>query len=473
MRVSLFLILLPYLSLCLGNLQADVTIAPLFTDHAVLQRDKPVPIWGRADVGEKVTVTFLNQEIATFAGFDSRWAVTLAPIGTQTTGGELKVTGKNTLVLQDVVVGEVWICGGGSNMHLPLVSESGAGDLIVRAQFPLIRQIKVEEMGTASSASAGAVRVGNWQRATAPSVGEFSAVALSFAREVFQKTGVPIGLINATAKDPWTKSWLSPSAFIGAPNFAGVTEATRPTLQVLVPAPLGAASGSQGSDKGAINPLLPYALRGLLWQEGVVTFSQIEGYSTLFAALVRTWRNHFGQGNFPVYWVQAPNRRLQGDSRSNALAVLREAQARVLALPETAQVVAIDLDGDDRAPGVQQTIGRRLALLAKNRIYGIVGDDSGPVFVSATKEGAAMRVRLAHANNGLVAHEIPVQSMELAGPDKVFRAASAKIERETLLVRSPEVKTPVAVRYAWRNDPGANLYNGAGLPAAPFRSDDW
>ncbi|MEO7412749.1 MAG: sialate O-acetylesterase, partial [Opitutaceae bacterium] len=469
MRVPLFSILLPCLSVCVGTMRADVTLAPLFTDHAVLQRDKPVPVWGRGDVGEKVTVTFLNQQVGASTGFDGVWRVTLAPLETQTNGSEMKITGKNTLVLQDIVVGEVWICGGGSNMHLPLVAETGAGDLIVQARYPLIRQIRIEEKGNA--APSDSAQMGNWQRALAPAAGEFSAVGISFAREIFQKTGVPIGLINTTTKDALTESWLSSSAFVGSPTFANATNPAAPTLEVLVPPRAGERPGKQAPSSGAINPLLPYALRGILWQEGFIDPARVEGYPTLFAALVSTWRAHFGQGDFPVYWVQAPNQRMRDNSRGTRLAAFREAQTRGLALPETGQVVAIDLDGEDRDLTVQQTIGRRLALLAKNRIYGIVADDSGPLFVSAVTEGAAMRVRLAHANNGLVAHDQPVQSVELAGPDKVFRAASVKIERDTLLVRSPEVRTPVAVRYAWRNDPEANLYNGAGLPAAPFRSD--
>jgi sialate O-acetylesterase len=163
-----------------------------------------------------------------------------------------------------------------------------------------------------------------------------------------------------------------------------------------------------------------------------------------------------------------------GDATDATYAFLREAQTQTLDLPNTGQALAIDIGNpDDIHPTDKQDVGRRLALLAKNRVYGIVGDDTGPTFLSVTREGAALRVRLTHTDGGLVAHDKPVQSLEVAGADKVFHAATAKIERDTLLISAPSVREPVAVRYAWKNSPDANLYDGAGLPAVPFRSDNW
>ena len=192
--------------------------------------------------------------------------------------------------------------------------------------------------------------------------------------------------------------------------------------------------------------------------------------------MITGWRAHFAQGDFPFYWVSLANYGVPTDQweRGRTFAFLREAQAKTLSLPNTGQALAIDVGNPrDIHPTNKQEVGRRLALLARNRVYGITGDDTGPTFVSAVREGSAMRVRLAHAAGGLIARDKPIQSLEVAGADRVFQPAVGRIERETLLVASLLVREPVAVRYAWSNSPEANLYNGAGLPAAPFRSDDW
>ncbi len=225
-----------------------------------------------------------------------------------------------------------------------------------------------------------------------------------------------------------------------------------------------------------INPLLPYALRGTIWYQGESNASRASEYESLFSALITAWRAHFAQGEFPFYWVNLAGYPVASDAneRGRSFAKLREAQTRTLVLANTGQAIAIDL-GDAKTihPANKQEVGRRLAVLARNRDYDIVSDDTGPTFVSATREGNALRVRFLHATGGLVAHNRPVGALEIAGEDRVFRSAEGRIERETLRVWSPQVPEPVAVRYAWTNFPDANLYNGAGLPAVPFRSDDW
>jgi sialate O-acetylesterase len=231
-----------------------------------------------------------------------------------------------------------------------------------------------------------------------------------------------------------------------------------------------------GLFNGMINPLLPYALRGALWNQGESNADRASEYHPLFATMIKAWRVHFGQDDFPFYWVNLANYAVptDGNERGRSYAILREAQTKTLALPNTGQAIAIDIgDPKDIHPANKQEVGRRLALIARNRVYDISGDDTGPIFVSATREGAAMRVRFSHASGGLVAHAKPVQSLELAGIDRVFYPADGRIDRDTLIVRAMAVREPVAVRYAWTNAPEANLYNGAGLPATPFRSDAW
>jgi sialate O-acetylesterase len=231
-----------------------------------------------------------------------------------------------------------------------------------------------------------------------------------------------------------------------------------------------------GLFNGMINPLMPYALRGVLWYQGENNAGRASEYHALFAAMITGWRAHFAQGDFPFYWVNLANFGVpeDGGERGRTYALLREAQTKTLALPNTGQALAIDIgEPHDIHPTNKQEVGRRLALLARSRVYEIVTDDTGPTFASATREGAAMRVRFTHASGGLVAHEKPVQALELAGADRVFYPADGRIERDTLIVRSNSVREPVAIRYAWTNAPEANLHNGAGLPAVPFRSDEW
>ena len=502
--------------------RADVTLAPLFTDHAVLQRDKPVPVWGRAEAGERVQVAFHGQTLAATAASDGRWLALLDALPADTTGSDLVVTGKNTVVLHDIVVGEVWLCSGQSNMEFTVDVRpatwqarsrvANAPAEIAAAHFPLIRHVRIEQ--TVSETPADTVKTGGWQAATPQAVGGFTAVGYFFARDLFQKLGVPVGLVHSSWGGTPVESWMSPAALAGDPAFAVVAARWRKNLAEfpakkaefdaqlaawtkaeaaakLLPKEKSAAWARQnprpraprgpgdpwtpaGLFNGMINPLLPYALRGALWYQGESNAERAAEYHALFAATITAWRAHFGQGDFPFYWVNLANYKNAGDPTGASYAFLREAQTQTLSLPNTGQALAIDVgDPDDIHPVNKQDVGRRLALLAKIRDYGVVGDDTGPTFVSATREGAALRVRFTHTGGTLLARTKPVQSLEVAGANKIFQPATAKIERDTLLVSSPAVKEPVAVRYAWRNSPEANLYNGAGLPAVPFRSDDW
>jgi sialate O-acetylesterase len=514
--------------------RAEVTLAPLFTDHAVLQRDTLVPVWGRADAGEKVRVEFRGQIVETTAGADGRWSVLLAKLDASAQGADLTVTGKNTLTVHDIVVGEVWWCSGQSNMEMTVEARPGtwqansrvvnAAAEVAAANFPLIRHVRIAQ--TVAEVPADTVRTAGWEAASPQTVGGFTAVGYFFARDVFQKIGVPVGIVHSSWGGTPIESWMSPAALASDPRFKIVTERWQQNVaayaankaafdsalimwntaesaakadaaakartakpkqtaeQHFAPwlkknprprAPRGPGDPwtPAGLFNGMINPLLPYALRGALWYQGESNAERAGEYHALFAALITAWRAHFGQPDFPFYWVNLANYAVPADASGTSYAFLREAQTQTLSLPNTGQALAIDLgDPNDIHPTNKQDVGRRLALLALNRVYSITGDDTGPTFASAGREGAALRVRFEHAT-GLIAHDKPVQSLEVAGADRKFFPASARIERDSLLVSSPQVKEPVAVRYAWKNAPEANLYNGAGLPAVPFRSDNW
>jgi sialate O-acetylesterase len=492
--------------------RADVTPAPLFSDGAVLQRDKPVAIWGKAERGERVAVSFAGQKRETVTAIDGRWIVFLDALATEARGADLTITGKNVVTVRDVVVGEVWLCSGQSNMEFALSRATNAPQEIAAAKFPLIRHIKVDR-ATAETPLDSAKTTG-WKSATPENAGAFTAVGYFFARDLHQKLGVPIGLVHSSWGGTPIESWMSPSALASDPAFAIAGERWRQTLaaypsakeryDVELPAWTAAEAAAQAQGPAAreaflkknprpraprgpgdqwtpsslynamINPLVPYAVRGVLWYQGESNADRASEYPALFSKMIISWRGHFGQGDIPFYWVNLANFKVPEDVTGQTYAWLREAQTRTLTLPNTGQALAIDIgDPNDIHPTNKQEVGRRLALLARNRIYGIVGDDTGPTFAKAVRENAALRVHFTHAANGLVAHEQPPQALEIAGADRVFQPATGKIERDTLLVMSPTVKEPVAVRYAWQNAPEANLYNGAGLPAVPFRSDDW
>jgi sialate O-acetylesterase len=509
-----FLLLVALLPLAV---RADVTLAPLFTDHAVLQQDKAVPVWGWAAPGEKVTVAFRDQTAHATAGKDGSWIVYLEPLKPGAPG-ELVVTGKNTIRLQDVVVGEVWVCAGQSNMEFTVGGPKGAvygvenaDEEVAAAQYPLIRHFKVERAVAALPADTAP---GAWVVCSPETAGQFTAVGYFFARDLCQRLDVPVGIINSTWGGTAIESWLSDAALKSDPALAVVDErwakalADAPAQRAKREATLASLARQEAAAKtespakyaeflkkkpwlpplpgpdspdaprslfnGMINPLLPGAIRGVLWYQGESNVGRPGEYGRLLAALISHWRLHWGQGDLPFYWVQLPNYKDPGDASGVAWARLREAQAQALALPNTGMAVTIDLgEPDNIHPRNKQEVGRRLALLARHFVHGIPGDWTGPVFKSAERTGAAMRVHFDHADSGLTAHEKPLSGFVLAGADRRFYPAAARIDGNTVVVSAPQAKEPVAVRYAWADAPDANLFDGAGLPAAPFRSDDW
>jgi sialate O-acetylesterase len=444
--------------------------AGIFQDHAVLQRDKPIPIWGRADPGEHITVSFAAQSVGATAGPDGRWIAVLGPLPASATAAVLTVAGKTTVTLHDILVGEVWLCSGQSNMeftvdnHNAVYRVENAAAEVAAARFPLIRQFKVGRDATAVATDKIA---GTWKVCDPETVGQFTAVGYFFARDLYGRISVPIGLINSTWADTPIEAWMSPAALAAFPGFSNGHRAVAPGAREdpWVPASVF---------NGMIQPLLPYAIRGVLWYQGESNVGRPAEYAAQFPALIRAWRSHFGEGDIPFLWVQLANFAPPAGRLGDRWAYLREAQSRALVLPDTGQAVAIDVgESGNIQPRNKQEVGRRQALIAKAKVYSIPVDYSGPVFGGAVPQGACIRVHFKFSDEGLTASGKPLQSFEVAGADRVFHPATATIEGDSIVAQSPLVRQPVAVRYAWRNAPEANLYNGAGLPAAPFRSDEW
>jgi sialate O-acetylesterase len=396
-------------------------------------------------------------------------------------------------------------------MEWPVSRADRAAEEIAAAKFPLIRHVKVARVVAANPSDK--VATGGWEAATPQTAGAFTAVGYFFAREIHARlNGVPIGLIHSSWGGTPIESWLSPAALASDPRFAVAGERWRDAMTAY-PAAMAAFEAAtaewkrgeavargrgaaalqawakknpvpraprgpgdpwtpSGLFNGMINPLAPYALRGFLWYQGENNTDRPLEYAPLFTTLITTWRGHFGQGDIPFLWVNLANFRSPVDASGVGYALVREAQTRALALPHTGQAVTIDIGNPtDIHPTNKQEVGRRLALLAQNRVYGLTKDDSGPVVQAVVRQGPALRVTFTHVAGGLVAHGKPVQSLEVAGVDRVYKPAQARIERDALIVSSPDVREPVAVRYAWKNAPEANLFSGAGLPAVPFRSE--
>jgi sialate O-acetylesterase len=397
-------------------------------------------------------------------------------------------------------------------MEFPVKRALNAEREIAAANLPLVRHVRIEHVTSALPLEQ--IATSGWKPATPANVGEFTAVGYFFAREIHTRVGVPIGLIHSSWGGTPIEAWMSPMAMEADPAFHRIGErwqeavATYDSAKAAYDARLAAWNAGSAAAKargekafaqwlrqnpppaaphgapgdpwaptglfnGMINPLVPCTLCGILWYQGESNASRAADYHAEFAAMISAWRAHFGQGDVPFFWVNLACWR-PNDPTDTAWAFLREAQTKTLTLPGTGQALAIDIgDPADIHPRNKQEVGRRLALLAKRRVYGFTTDDTGPTFVHAEREGTAMRVHFTQVASGLVAHNKPPQALELAGADRVFHPATGKIEGDTLLVRAPQVREPVAVRYAWRNCPDANLYGGSGLPAVPFRSDDW
>jgi len=450
---------------------ADPQLASLFQDHAVLQRDKPINVWGKADPGEHLSVNFGDQTLTVTAGADGKWTVVFDALGANASGADLTVAGKSVVTIHDILIGEVWLCSGQSNMEFEVndpassYAVDNADSEVSEARYPSIRQFKVARNAPATPADGAA---GDWKVCSPETVGQFTAVGYYFARDLADRLNVPIGIIDAAWTGTPIESWMSAAAlskFRPVSNGHPVPGAPASAMDPYVASSLY---------NGMIHPLLSFGVRGVLWYQGESNVDNASAYAALFQAMITQWRADFGGGDFPFLWVQLANFNPPNAPPGNQWAFLREAQSRALSLPLTGQAVAIDIgDPNNIHPKNKQEVGRRLALIAKAKVYEVPVDYSGPVYDKAVVEGSNIKVHFLFAGEGLTASGKPLQSFELAGADKVFYPATAIIRGDSVVVGCTKVPKPVAVRYAWRNAPDANLFNGAGLPAAPFRSDTW
>jgi sialate O-acetylesterase len=481
---------------------AALQLPALFSDHGILQRDRPVPIWGWSAPRAEVRVEFHERTVTTMADANGRWRVELPAMPASAAPANLFLrAGADTLTVTDVLVGDVWLCSGQSNMEWTVAQSADAEREIAAAQFPLIRQFRITRAPAVSPAAD--VR-GDWKPATPAHVGGFTGVGFFFARDLRRTLGVPIGLINASWGGKMIEVFLSAEAIARSPHAAAIAQrwdAERDELTARLPAHAAAladwaAARATALARGEkftrpkptdpagvrdqhlpscaynamIAPLSPYGLRGILWYQGEHNVTRAHEYRALFGGLIADWREKFAQADLPFYFVQLANYVAPTDRTGVAWAELREAQAQTLAVPHTGMAVTIDIGTSDNThPPNKQEVGARLARLAKAKTYGLGGEWSGPVFRVARRAGDAVRLDFDHAAAGLVARATPLPGFELAGADGDFHAANASVEGSAVVLRAAAVPAPRAVRYAWANAPEVALFNAEGLPAAPFR----
>jgi sialate O-acetylesterase len=459
---------------------ANITLPRIFGSNMVLQRNKPIPVWGWADPGEKVTVQFNKQVKKAKAGKDGSWKIEL---NQESAGGpyQLIAIGKNTITMENVLVGEVWICSGQSNMEWSVKNSDNAQREIRESDYPMIRHIQVPK--TIAATPAKDITGGAWQKADSSTTANFTAVGYFFARKLFKELNVPIGLINASWGGTMVEAWTSKEAFENSEEFKNL-------FGTLTFADIQAAADKSGKAvspnayptllfNGMINPIIPFAIRGAIWYQGETNAGRAFQYRKAFPLMIQDWRSRFGQGNFPFYFVQLAsfNASNGNSAKGSGWAELREAQTATLSLPNTGMAVTMDIgESNDIHPRNKQDVGARLAAIALNNLYGVKTEYSGPLYQSYKTEGDKIVLSFTHADNGLVIKDKYgyLKGFEIAGADKKFYYAKAEIKNNQVIVYSDSVSNPVAARYGWADDmPEVNLYNKQGFPASPFRTDTW
>jgi sialate O-acetylesterase len=456
-----------------NNADAKVILSQLFSDNMVLQQKDKVAVWGRSTTNNKVVITtsWSKKKIVVEPYANGNWK---GKITTPKAGGPYTITfndGEST-TLKDVMIGEVWVCSGQSNMEMPL---EGWGKInnykqeIAEANYPNIRLINVEKATSTQPLNDAKFSLG-WQPCSPASVSNFSAVAYFFARNIQQHHNVAIGLIQTAYSGTPAESWVS-----------GPSLKTMPAYDSIVTV----VSSKPGSPKDShiptvlynamINPIIPYGIRGVIWYQGEGNATKAQQYKTLFPLLINDWRKNWGNKDFPFYFVQLANfTDVKDEPVESTWAELREAQLQTLKVPNTGMAVAVDLGvAKDIHPKNKQDVGLRLALIARSKIYKENIPYSGPVYRRYAVKGDRVTITFKELNGGLLAKGDTLKGFAIAGADKKFHWAQAKIAGNKIVVCSADVKEPVAVRYAWANNPLCNLYNKAGLPASPFRTDNW
>ncbi len=504
-RLAILLALMSAVPVAAPSVSAQIRPHGLFTDGAVLQRGVRIPVFGRAPDGEDIVVSLAGVEGHTTAS-GGRFLAWLPPLEA---GGPhlLTIRGSHAVEVRNVLIGEVWICSGQSNMQWPLRLTDEAEKGAAEAADPLLRLFTVPSR--AADLPERDVDAA-WSESSPETAKEFSAVGFWFGRSLRTALGCPVGLIDSSYGGTPAEAWTRHEVLEGDPGLAEILKAhaaairrypedlaahERVVAARAASAETAAAGGrkappaprapvdpakSPGRPSGLWNamvaPLVPFAIRGAIWYQGESNASRARQYRRLFPAMIRDWRAAFGQGDFPFLFVQlAPFMARDATPGETSWAALREAQLMTARDVRHAGMAVITDVGDpkDIHPRRKETVGDRLARLARAMVYGEAVPCHGPLHAAMVVEGDSAVLSFQHAESGLEARGGPLAGFEVAGEDRRFVPAAARIEGAKVIVRSPDVKVPVAVRYGWSNCPDGNLWNRDGLPASPFRTDDF
>jgi sialate O-acetylesterase len=484
---------------------AQVSLPRVLSSHMVVQRDLPVHVWGIAAAAEKVSVSFRGETRETAAESTGRWSVYLKP---GAAGGPFELTvkgtpvadgtgngGGQTMTLTDVLVGDVWVASGQSNMEIAMLQAVTADQDLPHADNARIRLMIVKKK--AAEYPLDDLETDGWGASTSETARDFSAVGWYFAREIEQREHVPVGVIDSTwggtVAEAWTRIEALGADAALAPVFVQWGKMTEKESDALLrdndeqrqraeakaagkpepqfpwhPQLLSWGPGMLWN--GMIAPLTPFPIRGVIWYQGESNSALARAplYGRVFGDMITDWRHEWGVGDFPFLFVQISNFK---SNETEDWAELREQQLKTLALRNTAMAVTIDIGNPDNVhPTDKLDVGLRLALAARAVAYDEDISYSGPIFRQATPEGSSMRVWFEHHAKGLAAKGGELTGFELAGADGKFVSATAQIDGNTVVVQSDAVAEPRFVRYGWANSPQCNLFNGEGLPASPFTS---
>lgn len=448
-------------------LAVHATVKPhsLFTDHMVLQKGTPVPVWGEAAEGEKVTVSF-NGQTASAITRNGKWMVKLKALPYITTPSTLTITGTNTVTINDVLVGEVWICSGQSNMERqlgprppqpPITNWERERD---NANFPLIREYYVPLKYSKEKISDVHQQ---WVVCSPQTVADFSAVGYFFTSELYKKLNVPVGFIFTAYGGTPAEDWTSEASLKEDPamaefvrNFDKIKYSWVPPARIM-----------NGLYNGMVHPLLPYAVKGVAWYQGEANNDHPTLYPAILSNMIQNWRRDFNQPEMPFLIVQiAPYKDMRPEIRDAQLLVTKKVK-------HTALIVTTDCgDAGDIHPSNKRPVGERLAIAAAGMVYHQKGEYSGPVFSGYAIKDNKVILSFEHTADGLTTkNNEALKGFTIAGADKQFKPATAIIQGNKVIVSREGLEQPFAVRYGWANVPDVNLYNTAGLPASPFRTD--
>lgn len=469
-----------------------VKLSGLFSDHMVVQRERPLLIWGKAKAAEKIQASIGGQSREAVADSNGDWQVAFDDLAV---GGpyELKVQGENSISVKDILSGDVFLCAGQSNMVFPVSRMGGADTIYSEAQ---INQLRLFSVPRKLAERPSSMVDGAWQVSSAKSAADFSAIAYLFAKQVQARAKVPVGVIDCSYSGTPIDAWMSPASLNKIPTYRTIftsrsylakvkgnsladfnSRIGKPDVIDNSNLNVGFVGGNGASlvYNAMVAPLIGFPLRGICWYQGEADLGQASKYGKLFCLLIADWRRRWHDENdIPFYFVQLPSCQLYSDSiGQTAWSAMREAQAEALTLSSTAMIVSIDKgDANSLHPRNKTQVANRLALTALQRIYGQKVNGSGPVFESYRTQGSKVVIHFSNCGKGL---ELQIKKgnteFEIADIKGQRFPAEAEVEGSDLVLWSSYVVNPTEVRYAWRNCPSATLFNSDHLPAAPFKLD--